>query len=105
MNSLAKIIELLQITHNKIYKRNFGVNELASLLSIKKDSFDRMIDRNKVPFIEVCNYCYKNNISINSIFYNQSKRSKVKYFSNLCISMDTGFTHDFSDKCYIVTKS
>ena len=56
MNSLTKIIELLQITHNKIYKRDFGVNELASLLTIKKDLFDRMIERNKVPFIEVCNY-------------------------------------------------
>ena len=85
MNTFKTIIDLLQEAHTEIYKREITVDELASLLKIDPLIFNRMINHNKIPYQIICNYCYRNGISINYILYNQTSKKYIQYFSNIYI--------------------
>ena len=85
MNTFKTIINLLTMAHTVTYKREITIDELATLLKIDILIVEKMIQRNKIPYEIICNYCNKNGISINHIFYNQNSIKSIYYFPNVYI--------------------
>lgn len=100
MTKAIKIIKKLKNTLELIHDTEFSYRDIAKQLNIKHHIFVQMVFRNKIPYQEICDCCCKNNIDIQSLFYNEhfTKVGKmlhnVKYFYKTSVSLDTGFTHD-----------
>jgi hypothetical protein len=92
MNSLKTIIIKLKSTVEIIDKRTYTYKDIAHLLNINYVLFVKMARINKIPFQEICDFCYKYKININSLIYNQNNKESVRYFYNLVVSLDTGLT-------------
>jgi len=102
MNSFVNIVEEIKsiISDEFTLKKVFD-KDVAEVLGISQMNFATMKKRDKIPFIELLDFCAKKTISINWLLYGQSPESlikatnkfyMVKYFNDISASAGGGST-------------
>ncbi len=100
MIDFNEVIEKLKdiLSHNKIKGKVFD-KDVASALGISQATFATMKKRNSIPYKEIMEFCAKNKISINWLFFDQpaemlveetSKFFRVRYYTDLRVSAGGG---------------
>ncbi|SFV75802.1 putative phage repressor [hydrothermal vent metagenome] len=104
MNSFESIIQEIKniIALENPSKKVFD-KDVALALGIGQTTFATMKRRNKIPFVELLDFCAKKSISINWLLYGQSPESliestnkvyMVKYFNHISVSAGGGASGD-----------
>ncbi len=100
MNTLNVIVEEIKsiISSDFIGKKIFD-KDVADILGISQMNFATMKKRNKIPYLELLDFCATKSISINWMLYGQSPESLVeatnkffmiKYFNDVSASAGGG---------------
>ncbi|MCW8839013.1 MAG: helix-turn-helix domain-containing protein [Thiovulaceae bacterium] len=84
MNSFSNIVEEIK----SIISTNFGGKkvfdkDVADTLGIAQMNFATMKKRNKIPYVELLDFCARRSISINWMLYGQSPESLVESTNRL----------------------
>jgi phage repressor protein C with HTH and peptisase S24 domain len=100
MNSFVNIVEEIKsIVSNEFGSKRVFDKDVADVLGISQMNFATMKKRNKIPFIELLDFCAQKAISINWLLYGQSPESlveatnkfyMVKYFNDVNASAGGG---------------
>ena len=101
MNNFADIVEEIKsiISNDIQYDRKIFDKDVAQALGISPMNFATMKKRNRIPFVELLDFCAKKSISINWMLYGQSPESlleatnkfyMVRYFSEISASAGGG---------------
>ncbi len=100
MNNFIEIVEEIKsIVSADLNTKKVFDKDVADILNISQMNFATMKKRNKIPFVELMDFCAKKSISINWMLYGQSPESllettnkfyMVKYFSDVNASAGAG---------------
>jgi phage repressor protein C with HTH and peptisase S24 domain len=100
MNTLHAIVEEIKsIISNDFSGKKIFDKDVADVLGITQMNFATMKKRNKIPYVELLDFCATKSISINWMLYGQSPESliaatnkffMVKYFSDVSASAGGG---------------
>ena len=100
MNSFATIVEEIKsIVSADFSSKKVFDKDVADVLGISQMNFATMKKRNKIPFMELLDFCALKSISINWMLYGQSPESlveatnrfyMVKYFKDVSASAGGG---------------
>jgi len=100
MNEFSEIIERLKdIISSEMGERKVYDKDVAEVLGISPATFATMKKRGSIPFREIMEYCARNRISINWLFFDQpaemlveetGKFFRIRYFSQLRASAGGG---------------
>ncbi len=100
MNSFVDIVEEIKsIVSSEFSSKKIFDKDIADLLNISQMNFATMKKRNKIPFVELMDFCASKTISINWLLYGQSPESlleatnkyyMVKYFHDVNASAGGG---------------
>ncbi len=107
MNSFSSIVEEIKSIVSKEFnaKKVFD-KDVAGILGISQMNFATMKKRDKIPFVELLDFCATKSISINWMLYGQSPESlveatnkffMVKYFNGVSASAGGG-AEDISEE-------
>lgn len=107
MNSFSKIVEeiksIISVDFNN--KKVFD-KDVASVLNIGQMNFATMKKRNRIPFVELLDFCAQKSISINWMLYGQSPESliestnkifTIKYFNDVSASAGGGAENHYEN--------
>ncbi|MCD6174044.1 MAG: LexA family transcriptional regulator [Sulfurimonas sp.] len=107
MNSLSKIVEEIKsIISSDFNGRKIFDKDIADVLGISQMNFATMKKRDKIPYVELLDFCATKSISINWMLYGQSPESLVeatnkffmiKYFSDISASAGGGSYTDIEE--------
>ncbi len=100
MNTLRVIVEEIKsIISNDFTGKKIFDKDVADILGLSQMNFATMKKRNKIPYLELLDFCAVKSISINWILYGQSPESliettnkffMIKYFSDISASAGGG---------------
>lgn len=100
MNTLNEIVEEIKsIVSNDFNGKKVFDKDVADLLGITQMNFATMKKREKIPYLELLDFCASKSISINWLLYGQSPESlveatnkffMVKYFNDVSASAGGG---------------
>jgi hypothetical protein len=104
MKSFNAIVEEIKdIISEKFPDKKIYDKDVATMLDISQMNFATMKKRDKIPYLELLNFCALRSISINWLLFNQSPESlieptnrfyMVKYFSDVNASAGGGALND-----------
>lgn len=78
MKNMNEIVEQLKdIVSNELVGKVYD-KDLAAVLDITQMNFATMKKRNKIPFVELGEFCARRKISMNWILFNQAPESLVE---------------------------
>ena len=107
MNTLSVIVEEIKsIISNDYHGKKIFDKDIADVLGISQMNFATMKKRNKIPYVELLDFCATKSISINWMLYGQSPESlveatnkffMVKYFSENYASAGGGSDSEYED--------
>ena len=107
MNSFTRIVnEIKNIISSESNHKKIFDKDVASVLGIGQMNFATMKKRDKIPFVELFDFCAKKSISINWMLYGQSPESliestnkifTIKYFSEINASAGGGADVEFEE--------
>lgn len=100
MNNFIEIVEEIKsIISAEFSSKKIFDKDVADILGVSQMNFATMKKRNKIPYVELLDFCAKKSISINWMLYGQSPESlleatnkfyMVKYFSDVNASAGAG---------------
>ncbi len=100
MNTFSSIVEEIKsVVSSDFNAKKIFDKDVADILGISQMNFATMKKRNKIPFIELLDFCATKSISINWMLYGQSPESlvastnkfyMVKYFNGVSASAGGG---------------
>ncbi len=100
MNTLSVIVkEIKNIISDDFTAKKIFDKDVADILGISQMNFATMKKRNKIPYLELLDFCAVKSISINWMLYGQSPESliettnkfyMIKYFGNISASAGGG---------------
>jgi phage repressor protein C with HTH and peptisase S24 domain len=100
MNTFVEIVEEIKSIISSEYDgRKIFDKDVANALGISSANFATMKKRDRLPYVELLDFCATKSISINWLLYNQSPESlveatnkffMVKYFSDISASAGGG---------------
>jgi len=107
MNSLSLIVEEIKsIVSSDFNGKKIFDKDIADVLGISQMNFATMKKRNKIPYVELLDFCATKSISINWMLYGQSPESlveatnkffMVKYFSDNYASAGGGSDNEYEE--------
>lgn len=110
MNKFSEIVEEIKsIVSSDFNGKKIFDKDVADVLGISQMNFATMKKREKIPYVELLDFCAKKSISINWMLYGQSPESlvdatnkffMVKYFSDVSASAGGGsdnYSEDIED--------
>ena len=107
MNNLISIVEEIKsIVSSDFNGKKIFDKDIADVLGISQMNFATMKKRNKIPYVELLDFCATKSISINWMLYGQSPESlveatnkffMVKYFSDISASAGGGSETESED--------
>ncbi len=100
MNTFAEIVEEIKsIISSEFSSKKIFDKDVADILNITQMNFATMKKRNKIPYVELLDFCATKSISINWMLYGQSPESlieatnkfyMIKYFNDVSASAGGG---------------
>lgn len=107
MNSFAEIVEEIKsIVSSDFNGKKIFDKDVADVLGISQMNFATMKKRDKIPYVELLDFCATKSISINWMLYGQSPESlveatnkffMVKYFSDVSASAGGGSDAEYEE--------
>jgi len=107
MNSFVDIVEEIKsIVSSEFSTKKIFDKDIADILSISQMNFATMKKRNKIPFIELMDFCARKSISINWLLYGQSPESlleatnkyyMIRYFNDVSASAGGGADEQYEE--------
>ncbi len=107
MNKFTEIVDEIKIIlSTDIKAKKIFDKDVADVLGISQMNFATMKKRNKIPFMELLDFCAIKSISINWMLYGQSPESLVeatnkfymiKYFNDISASAGAGADIDIEE--------
>ncbi len=107
MNTLLEIVEEIKsIVSGDFDGKKIFDKDVADVLGISQMNFATMKKRNKIPYVELLDFCATKSISINWMLYGQSPESlveatnkffMVKYFSDINASAGGGSDNEYEE--------
>ena len=107
MNQFIEIVEEIKnIVSSEFSGKKIFDKDVADVLGISQMNFATMKKRDKIPYVELLDFCARKSISINWLLYGQSPESlieatnkffMVKYFSDVSASAGGGGEIDTED--------